>query len=58
MVLCQHWIFFRREASLHLLPIPGPGGGSSVLSDASSTEPSHLQHEEPGAQRFNMETAD
>ena len=44
------------EAPLHLLLIPGPGGGSSVLSGASSTEPPHLQHEEPGAQGCNVQT--
>ena len=38
------------EVPLHLLPIPGSGAGSAALSGASSSEPPHLQHEEPGAQ--------
>ena len=45
-------------APLHLLPIPGPAVFISVLSGASSSEPPHLQHEEPGAQGCSVETDD
>ena len=44
------------EAPLHLLPIPGPAGGSSVLSGASSCEPPHLQHEESEPQGCSVDT--
>ncbi|RMB96433.1 hypothetical protein DUI87_27108 [Hirundo rustica rustica] len=46
------------EAPLHLLPIPGSGPVSSVLSGGSSPEPPHLQPEEPGAQGCSLETDD
>ena len=48
--LSQHCSVCIPEAILYFLPIPGPGGVISVLSGASSCEPPHLQHEEPGAQ--------
>ena len=50
LTIGQHCLFCLPEAALHLLPIPGPGGGSSVFSGASSSERPHLQYEEPGVQ--------
>lgn len=58
LLVSMYWNFCLPEAPLHLLTISEPGSGSSVLRAASSSEPLHLQHEKPGAQRFNMETAD
>jgi len=46
----QYWLFQLPKAPLPVLLIPGPGGGSSVLSGAPSSEPLHLQHEKPGAE--------
>jgi len=54
--VCQHWHVCLPEAPVLLLPIPGSGGGSCVLSGASTSEAPHLQHEEPGAQGFHMGT--
>ena len=36
--VCQHCHVHLPEAPLHLFPMPGPGGFSSVLSVASSSE--------------------
>jgi len=58
LTLFQHCHICLPEAPFHLLPKPEPHCGSSVLSAASSIEPLHLQHEEPGFQGFNMETVD
>ena len=46
----QHWHACLPEAPLHVLFIPGSNGVFSVLGGASSSEPPHLQHEEPGPQ--------
>ena len=54
----QHWHGCLPEAFLYLLPVPGPGCFISVLSCSSNTEPSYLQHEEPGAQGCSVETDD
>ena len=54
----QHWHGCLPEAFLYLLPIPGPGGFICVLSCSSNAEPYYLQHEEPGAQKFSVETDD
>jgi len=47
----QHCDGFLPEAPIHLIPILGCGGSCPVLSGSSSSEPPHLQHEEPGAER-------
>ena len=54
--LSQHRTVCLPEAARYFLPIPGSGGVISVLSGASSSEPPHLQHEEPGAQSHIGET--
>jgi len=51
---CCHWHDCLPKAHLHLFP--WPWSCSSVLSGASSSEPCHLQHEEPGAQGCSEET--
>ena len=53
--LSQHRSVCLPEATLYFLQILGPGGVISVLSGASSSEPPHLQHEEPGTQAYTEE---
>ena len=55
--LYQHWLLYLPEAPVHLLPSRGCGGGNSVLGGASSSEPPHLQREEPGTEGCHLETA-
>ena len=45
------------EAPLYVIPIPGSGGVSAVLGGASSSEPRHLQREDPGAHGCSEEAA-
>ena len=55
LLVSQHWHGCLPEAPIRLHPSPGPGGVISVLSGTSSSEPPHLQHEEPGAQGCSEE---
>ena len=54
--VCQHCPVCLPEALLHFLHILGHGGVISVLGDASSSEPPHLQLEEPGPESHTEET--
>ena len=52
----QHWHICLPEAPLHVLLLPESFASSSVLSGASSSEPPHLQPEEPGAEGCSLES--
>jgi len=58
LLVYQHLFFLLPEDPLHLFHIPGLGSVIIVFGGASSSEPAHLQHEEPGAQGCTVEIDD